>query len=89
VRDISTLFEKKPQLSFTEFVVFDYGNGTREVMFGWSTSSGSPANQDCIATTDAAVVAFFEAFIAWVNSAATPKTSKVTSADLSDSSEPP
>jgi hypothetical protein len=61
VRNISTLFEANPQLPFTEFVVFDYRNGNREVMFGWSTSSESPANQDCFATADPAVVAFFEA----------------------------
>jgi len=60
VRDISGLFAIHPNLPFTEFIVFDYRNGTKEVIFGWSTSSETPANQDCFATADPAIAAFFE-----------------------------
>jgi hypothetical protein len=60
VTDISHLFEKSPQLPFTEFVVFEQGNG-KEVVFGWSTSSDFAANHDCFATAFPPVVAYFEA----------------------------
>ena len=60
VTDISTLFEKSPQLPFTEFIVFEHSNG-KEVVFGWSTSSDFAANQDCFATAYPPAVAYFEA----------------------------
>lgn len=60
VTDISNLFNKNPQLPFTEFVVFEHPD-RKEVVFGWSTSSDFAANNDCFATAYPPVVAYFEA----------------------------